>query len=797
MATLPTDLDPLVRERWLRLPPFYGTLSTKHTFLLVITCLACSCVSFECMVKTGKGANERFQTVRVLTVAYIWRLMQFILGQDKVPPLYYLRNVLPIYDLPITVVFAAFCYVLPVIAKSPEASLLLHACFLLWIVYEKLKQYISPTPASSSITKLLHQQNNDAANNSISSNPWETLHAFHIPLIDHFTVILLAALCVDLGVQIESLHGTGALECWSLLLLIKIMSCPMPSPVGVKFEGLSDQHPRKVILSYHLPITAAITAFYGIVRTFPKVLLLASSMDLISLALGQCETQVFTGAAEVGAVSSLNTGLVHQHNYAAPHLVSSASNFIFDDPSGGGGSLSFHVASSRDPAVSFVAAQLGDRPLRECPLRLLMPSTAELVSHFGLVICFAPMVLAKTPKEAHKLLELFPELMGFAAVQLSKCLHVRWAKHGRPHGYCPRQVERLYGMTFTAIIILSIVLRWRSESLFVAYGLVLHLLFLIISTLDVSVSLTEGGEVEQNISRTPASSVKTEFRDQQNYDVAASACVAQWHHSRLLAAFNRVRSLLARSTCLLQKEEEKNYDVAHSISSATNFGQREREDPAGAAEAGSVSSNIDQHNYDDPQSFSSPSNFRKRPKRDPPTGAGGFASVRAASSIVLSPIQEEEDDDDANSTSNADNFSRWKKGKIIGAGGFGTVYLAYNRKTEKLCAVKELKDIFKPENVASIKKEIEILSKLKHSNIVKYYDNEIVGHRICLYMEYIQPGSLKKYISEQGVLNEHLIQNFTAQILSGLIYLRSKRVVHRYVPHACMEYARHCNTHIL
>ncbi|XP_028754834.1 mitogen-activated protein kinase kinase kinase 5-like [Neltuma alba] len=46
-------------------------------------------------------------------------------------------------------------------------------------------------------------------------------------------------------------------------------------------------------------------------------------------------------------------------------------------------------------------------------------------------------------------------------------------------------------------------------------------------------------------------------------------------------------------------------------------------------------------------------------------------------------------------------------------------------------------------------------------------------------MEYIPPGSLKKYISERGVLCESLIQNFTVQILSGLVYLHSRRVVHR------------------
>ncbi|KAK4259319.1 hypothetical protein QN277_005661 [Acacia crassicarpa] len=131
----------------------------------------------------------------------------------------------------------------------------------------------------------------------------------------------------------------------------------------------------------------------------------------------------------------------------------------------------------------------------------------------------------------------------------------------------------------------------------------------------------------------------------------------------------------------------------------------------------------------------------------------------------------------ANSTSESTNFSKLEKGERIGAGAFGTVYVARNRKTGAFCAVKELKDIDKPE---SIQKEIKILSQLEHPNIVKYYGHEEDGNNISLYMEFIETGSLKKYVSKRGgALHETLIRKFTAQILAGLVYLHSKRVVHR------------------
>ncbi|XP_028754145.1 mitogen-activated protein kinase kinase kinase 3-like [Neltuma alba] len=153
-----------------------------------------------------------------------------------------------------------------------------------------------------------------------------------------------------------------------------------------------------------------------------------------------------------------------------------------------------------------------------------------------------------------------------------------------------------------------------------------------------------------------------------------------------------------------------------------------------------------------------------------------FASREEAISIDR-VIQE--DDSAVNSVSHTTNLSPWERVERIGAGGYGIVYVARHRDTGDLCAVKELNDIHKLPKVESFEKEIKILSQLEHPNIVKYCGNERIGRHIFLYMEYIQPGSLKNYILERGGLREPLIQKFTAQILSGLDYLCNKRVVHR------------------
>ncbi|XAR57820.1 Mitogen-activated protein kinase kinase kinase [Bertholletia excelsa] len=128
--------------------------------------------------------------------------------------------------------------------------------------------------------------------------------------------------------------------------------------------------------------------------------------------------------------------------------------------------------------------------------------------------------------------------------------------------------------------------------------------------------------------------------------------------------------------------------------------------------------------------------------------------------------------------------SQWKKGKLIGRGTFGSVYVASNSETGALCAMKEVELFFDdPKSMESMKQleqEIKVLSNLKHPNIVQYYGSEIIGDRFYIYLEYVHPGSLNKYIREHcGKMTESVVRNFTRHILSGLAYLHSTKTIHR------------------
>lgn len=82
----------------------------------------------------------------------------------------------------------------------------------------------------------------------------------------------------------------------------------------------------------------------------------------------------------------------------------------------------------------------------------------------------------------------------------------------------------------------------------------------------------------------------------------------------------------------------------------------------------------------------------------------------------------------------------------LGRGSFGTVYKAESLLNNKECVLKKI-DInsMKVKDRKNAIKEVEILKKVRHNNIIKYY-NSFIEENNCLYivMEYAAGGDLQK-----------------------------------------------------
>ncbi|KAJ5601650.1 hypothetical protein N7510_011184 [Penicillium lagena] len=128
------------------------------------------------------------------------------------------------------------------------------------------------------------------------------------------------------------------------------------------------------------------------------------------------------------------------------------------------------------------------------------------------------------------------------------------------------------------------------------------------------------------------------------------------------------------------------------------------------------------------------------------------------------------------------------RGKLIGKGTYGRVYLGINADNGEVLAVKQVeinariagmdKDRIK-EMVAALNQEIDTMQHLEHPNIVQYLGCERGEFSISIYLEYISGGSIGSCLRKHGKFEESVVKSLTRQTLSGLAYLHDKGILHR------------------
>ena len=117
--------------------------------------------------------------------------------------------------------------------------------------------------------------------------------------------------------------------------------------------------------------------------------------------------------------------------------------------------------------------------------------------------------------------------------------------------------------------------------------------------------------------------------------------------------------------------------------------------------------------------------------------------------------------------------------KRIGKGSFSTVYKGIHNCTGKVYAIKEISfDINKSKN--NIKREINVMKKLNHDNIVKLH-NVIIDtkyNNLYLVLDYYPLGDLAKFLNKR-CLKEIYCQKYVLQLSNGLKYLLENKIIHR------------------
>jgi len=129
---------------------------------------------------------------------------------------------------------------------------------------------------------------------------------------------------------------------------------------------------------------------------------------------------------------------------------------------------------------------------------------------------------------------------------------------------------------------------------------------------------------------------------------------------------------------------------------------------------------------------------------------------------------------------------RWKLsdfeiGRPLGRGKFGRVYLAREKQSKKVVAMKLLykKDLCKDAMKNQIKREIEIQTHLRHPNILRMYGFFYDATRVYMILEYASGGELFKKLVGSRRFSEEVSSNYICQLAKALEYCHSHHVIHR------------------
>ncbi|XP_071446084.1 aurora kinase C-like [Hetaerina americana] len=128
-------------------------------------------------------------------------------------------------------------------------------------------------------------------------------------------------------------------------------------------------------------------------------------------------------------------------------------------------------------------------------------------------------------------------------------------------------------------------------------------------------------------------------------------------------------------------------------------------------------------------------------------------------------------------------LSDFEIGRPLGKGKFGNVYLAREKQSKFIVALKVLfKDQILAANVEhQLRREIEIQSHLRHPNIIRMFSYFHDEKRVYIILEFAPKGELFKHLKLEpnSRFDEQRTAVYMAQLASALQYCHKKKVIHR------------------
>jgi len=119
---------------------------------------------------------------------------------------------------------------------------------------------------------------------------------------------------------------------------------------------------------------------------------------------------------------------------------------------------------------------------------------------------------------------------------------------------------------------------------------------------------------------------------------------------------------------------------------------------------------------------------------------------------------------------------------LLGQGGMGSVYRAYDQSLSRYVALKERHPDPNATPAAlaqarvQFEREAKVLANLTHSNLPRVTDYFSSGGSEYLVMDFVEGQSLDKVVQQQGALPEATVRAWADQLLDAVAYIHARSI---------------------
>jgi serine/threonine protein kinase len=129
--------------------------------------------------------------------------------------------------------------------------------------------------------------------------------------------------------------------------------------------------------------------------------------------------------------------------------------------------------------------------------------------------------------------------------------------------------------------------------------------------------------------------------------------------------------------------------------------------------------------------------------------------------------------------------NRYRVVSLLGQGGMGAVYRAWDMRLDVVVALKEMTSQpgLDPQTLAQLRQQFQqeamTLARLHHPHLVRVTDFFEEGGNAYLVMDFVEGESLAHRIEQEGALPEAQVLEWGGQLLDALAYCHAQGVIHR------------------